>query len=102
MTESVHDLNKALVNRLRGALYDIDPSALRGELRAVFAPDAEIRLAFPFGDLDGPDALCDVVYRPLLAAVPDLERRDFIAMAGECRGAKWVGCGGNYPRGPGA
>ncbi|MCP4427473.1 MAG: ester cyclase, partial [Chloroflexi bacterium] len=77
-------------------MYDIDESVLPGQLRGVFAPECEIHLAFPFEDLAGPDGLFEGAYRGLLTAVPDLERRDFILMAGESGGANWVGCAGNY------
>ncbi|WP_420641521.1 ester cyclase [Candidatus Leptofilum sp.] len=91
----IHQQNKQLIGQLRAALYDIDKGQLKKQLNAVFAPDCEIHLAFPFEDLAGPDGLYDV-YRGLLTAVPDLERRDFIFMAGEANGDNWVGCGGHY------
>lgn len=93
---SVHDQNKVLVKGLRDALYDCDIEKLRDQLHEVFTPDAEIHLAFPFEDLDGPDALFEQVYVPLTQAIPDLERRDFIFMAGQVHGENWVGCGGHY------
>lgn len=96
MTVDIHRHNKQLIGKFRAALYDCDASLLKDQLQEVFAPDCRIRLAFPFEDLDGPDALYERAYRPLLAAVPDLERRDFILMAGEANGDNWVGCGGHY------
>ena len=96
MSSDIHQHNKQLVGKLRSALYDIDEAALQDELRGVFAPDAEIHLAFPFEDLDGPDGLYEQAYRPLLAAIPDLERRDFLLMAGSANETNWVGCGGHY------
>lgn len=87
---------KALVNDLRAALYDCDPQHLQGQLHEVFASDCLIQLAFPFETLISVDALYQQVYVPLLAAMPDLERRDFIMMAGQSNGATWVGCGGHY------
>lgn len=96
MTESIHNINKRLIGTLRAALYDCDRQQLAGQLGEIFAPDCDVHLAFPFEDLDGLGELLDVAYYPLLAAVPDLERRDFILMAGEVRGQNWVGCGGHY------
>ncbi len=92
----VHQRNKDLIGEYRAALYDCEASALHKKLHNVFAPDCEIHLAHPFEDLDGPDALLEVAFQPLLEAVPDLERRDFIVMSGDCRGSDWVGCGGHY------
>ena len=94
--QDIHAKNKELIGRFRSALYDCDETQLRGQLREIFAPDAVIHLAFPFEDLDGPDGLFDGAYRGLLTAVPDLERRDFIVMAGDSNGHDWVGCGGHY------
>lgn len=55
-----------------------------------------MHLATPFEDLDGADGLYEAAYRPLIAAIPDLERRDFIVMAGADKGEDWVGCAGHY------
>jgi predicted ester cyclase len=62
----------------------------------VFAPDCAIHLAFPFEDLNGPDDLFEQAYKPLLTAIPDLERRDYILMAGQSDEHNWVGCAGFY------
>lgn len=96
MTHSIHNQNKQRIGDFRRALYDVDPTALRGQLRAIFARDCLVQLAHPFETLAGVDGLYDEAYAPLLAAVPDLERRDFIVMAGESNGADWVGCCGHY------
>jgi predicted ester cyclase len=91
-----HQYNKQLIGIFRTALYDFDPSKLKSQLRDIFAVDCDIHLAFPFEDLHGPDELFERAYQPLFTAVPDLERRDFILMAGEANGNNWVGCGGVY------
>ena len=92
----IHQKNKQLIEKFRAAMYDVDESMLPSQLREVFAPDCVVHLAFPFEDLAGPDGLFEEAYRPLLTAVPDLERRDFIMMAGGSAGANWVGCAGHY------
>lgn len=96
MTPDIHQRNKQLIGQFRAALYNCDPLTLPGQLRRLFAPDCDIHLAFPFEDLTGPDALFEQVYRPLLAALPDVERRDFLVMAGEANGDNWVACAGFY------
>ncbi|MEL6403723.1 MAG: ester cyclase [Chloroflexota bacterium] len=93
---SVHDQNKERIQILRDALYNVDRKQLANQLKTVFHPECDVHLAFPFQYLDGVDALLEVAYQPLLNAIPDLERRDFIVMAGESNGANWVGCGGHY------
>ncbi len=104
---SVHDRNKVLIAPLRRALRRGGAEAIREALFSTFAPDAEIRTGHPFGQFSGPEALWQRVYRPLLDAMPDLERRDFIVMAGPRWGdgppGAWVGLGGNFigtPRAP--
>ena len=97
----LHLANKQRLDVFRDALYNLNPDTLKQQLREVFADDCHIQLAFPFTPLSGSDALVDTVYRPLIDAVPDLERRDFILMGGSSQGdgstdEAWVGCGGHY------
>ena len=94
--ENIHNQNKTIVNQLREALYDCDVSKLQKQLNNIFATDAAIHLAFPFEDLAGPDVLFKKVYQPLITAIPDIERRDFIMMAGHSNGGNWVACAGHY------
>ncbi len=78
-------------------MYDFEAEKVRAALHAVCAEDVVFRLAFPFETTTGVDGYFDKVYGPLLRAVPDLERRDHIVMAGpDGDGADWVGCGGFY------
>jgi predicted ester cyclase len=88
--------NKQLIGKFRAALYDCEPSTLKNQFKKVFAPDCEIHFTNPFGGLDGPGELYERVYQPLLQAIPDLERRDFILMAGGVGENNWVGCCGHY------
>lgn len=93
----VHALNKALLTPLRAALYDYQADALQAALKQLFRPDAVVHLATPLEDLDGPEGLYQQAYAPLRQALPDLERRDTIVMAGPSpQGHNWVGCCGYY------
>ena len=96
MPQSIHNHNKTLIGRFRSALYDCDRSSLRAQLNEIFAPDCLVQIANPLETLPGVAGLHELAYEPLLAAVPDLERRDFIVMAGESQGQDWVGCCGHY------
>ncbi len=88
--------NKALVAPIRAAMYDFTESGVRAAIGAAIAADALIHLAHPFGDFTG-DVFYDHAYADLFSAIPDLERRDTIVMAGpDEAGAEWVGCGGYY------
>jgi predicted ester cyclase len=96
MEPDIYQKNKALVSKLRAALYDYENGELEKVLGDVFAKDSKIHLAFPFEDLDGPSGLFEKAYKPLIAALPDLERRDYIVMGGSCETGDWVGCAGYY------
>ena len=92
-----HAANRRLLDPLRAAMYNFEPSAVLAALNSLLADDAVVHLAFPFEDLDGASGWFDEALRPLHAAMPDLERRDYIVMAGvDPHGHNWVGCGGDY------
>lgn len=92
-----HSRHKALIEQMRRAMRDFDEGRVRAALQEVCTPDAVFHHCHPFGDLTGPQAFYDKACAPLLAAWPDLERRDWIVMAGQTpEGADWVGCGGHY------
>lgn len=87
----------SLLAPLRAAQYDFSEAGVRAALIDIVHPGAEIHLCHPFGDISGPEALYDVAYAPLVHAIPDLERRDWIVLQGETEhGGHWVGCGGYY------
>ncbi|MFN4763748.1 ester cyclase [Gillisia sp. Q332] len=97
MSKCIHHKNKQLIQRFRDALYDCDIATLEAQLQTVFAKEAIIRLSFPFETLQDAKALFQTAYLPLLTAIPDLERRDFIFIAGSSeKCGNWVGCGGHY------
>ena len=82
---------------LRLAQYNFDPTVVRNEIEALFNPDATVRLAHPFETLNGPVGLFEDALLPLHRAMPDLERRDTLVMAGRSPlDLDWVGCCGYY------
>ena len=92
-----HRKNQARLSPLRASLYDYDATSVQAALRSVFAPTTAVRLTHPFEDLEGPDGLYNEALAPLAAAWPDIERRDYIAVAGaDAGGLQWVGCAGSY------
>jgi len=92
-----HAANKALLAPLLAAQADFDASAVRTALKQICRKDTLFRMCFPFNDLKDTQSFYDTCYAPLLAAWPNLERRDWIVMAGtDADGANWVGCGGHY------
>ncbi len=91
------DALKAAFAPFRTAAINFSESAVRDALRSLIAPDALLHHCHPFGDLTGPDALYDAAFAPLLAALPDLERRDQILLAGTTpEGQHWIGAMGHY------
>ncbi|MEX0371745.1 MAG: polyketide cyclase, partial [Tateyamaria sp.] len=92
-----HTHHKALFAPLRDVLYDYDVDSLRSVLHSLCSDKVVFRLAFPFESVEGVDAFIAAAFEPLAVALPDLERRDHIVMAGSTpEGADWVGCGGYY------
>lgn len=91
------DALKSCIGPWRRALETATADGARAATTALFAPDATLRLCHPFGDLTGPAALIETAVGPLMTALPDLERRDMIVVAGTTpEGADWVGCMGSY------
>lgn len=88
---------KAKLAFYRATTADFEVTSVRAAISELFAPDAVLRLCHPFGTLNGPDAYFETCLAPLHAAMPDLERRDMILMAGTTpEGQDWVGAMGNY------
>lgn len=89
-------LKQALIP-FQSAARTFENSKTLGELRSLFSADATIHMCHPFGDICGADQYFEVCYMPLASAMPDLERRDMIVIAGTTpEGQAWVGCMGNY------
>lgn len=93
---SIHDDNKRVIGALNHAMYDFEAQSVAALIPQLFAADAKIQLAYPFQTLADLAALYSEVYAPLHAAIPDLEKRTYITMAGHANGADWVGCAGYY------
>lgn len=89
-----------LKNCLRGfweaaATFEID--AVRSVVETSFHPDADIKMCHPIGSLIGGAGFVNAALTPLNYAMPDLERRDMIVLAGTTpEGQHWAGCMGNY------
>jgi len=94
-------LLKACILGFRKAMETFDPVQVGKEIKDLFAQDAAIRMCHPFGE-PTPETFQTECLAPLFAAMPDLERRDMIVMAGTTPedhpngGEHWVGCCGNY------
>jgi len=88
---------KRVFERFRRSALSFDAHETRRELNALFTQSAAVRMCHPFSALSGPDVFFETCYSPLLVAMPDLERRDMIVLAGTTpEGQDWIGCMGNY------
>lgn len=87
---------RSAIQQFSQTLYDFDEVAFKSVTRQLFAPDAVVHLPHPFGSGNGPDFLIECILK-LQASWPDLERRDFIRVAGPTpEGQDWAGAGGHY------
>ena len=95
--EQLHTNHKALLKPLRQALYNFDRVSVLNEFNYVLASDAVVKLSYPFEKLHGAQTFFETAYQPLNNAIPDLERRETIVMAGDSEdGSHWVGMCGYY------
>ena len=86
---------KEVLRGFREGLYDLG-AVSQDLVEGVFAPSAVVRLCFPFETMDV-GGLWEKALGPLAVAWPDLERREYIRIAGrDGDGALWVGTGGQY------
>ena len=74
-----------------------EPGMAGAPERLAEAIAGPVRLAHPFETLEGGAGWWDAALGPLLAAIPDLERRETIRIEGrDAGGALWLGCCGFY------
>ena len=91
------DALKAFFKPYRTAMENFDPDEVRSVMDELFAPDATFKIFHPFGTFSGPEAFLETCLIPLHQAMPDIERRDLILLAGTtAQGLDWIGCMGNY------
>lgn len=91
-----HLNNKRYIQRFNQALYDYEGDQVQQIITELFAEDAVIQLAYPLETLSSREALYHEAFQPLHQAIPDLERRCYILMAGEAAATNWVGTAGYY------
>ena len=94
---AVHLENKKRIVELVRSQYDFEANRVKSKLQNTFAAEAKIQLCFPFETLPDVDTFFETALLSLHKAMPDLERRDTIVMAGETRNkTSWVGCCGYF------
>ena len=88
--------NKRHVRQALCALAEATPANLDKRLAAAYHSDAAWRGSHPLNEMAGVEAIAAKVWRPLLHAFPDLERRDNILIGGQFKGADMVAAIGHY------
>ena len=88
---------KARFAAYQTAAATFEADSVTSAIGTLFSSGAEIKLCQPFGTVQGGAGLFETALAPLHAAMPDLERRDMIVLAGTTpEGQDWIGCMGNY------
>lgn len=88
---------KECLSAFQQATATFDADNVRAVVGETFASDAVLNMCHPFGTLKGPEAYFDNCIGALNVAIPDLERRDMIVLAGTTdEGQYWIGTMGNY------
>lgn len=95
MTDVTAD-NKSRLYEGLATLCDAGEAALETHAAALWSPDAEIRAAHPINEGKGLSFLTETLWRPLMTAFPDLERRDEIVIGGNYEGRDYVAMIGHY------
>ena len=88
--------NKRMVRRVLHHLAEATPANLDKRLTDAYHPEAAWRGSHPLNDMTGVEAIAAKVWRPLLHAFPDLERRDTILIGGKFKGTDMVATVGHY------
>ena len=88
---------KEFLKPLLNSMRSFNEYNVKKSLELLFSDSVNIKMCYPFGILNDLESFFHTAYRPLLSALPDLERRDMILIAGTTpEGNKWVGSMGNY------
>ena len=95
-SESTNLQNKKRVYRTLCDLAAADPASLKDRMSSAYHPDVEWRGAHPLNEMKGMDAVGEDVWRPLMHAFPDLERRDLILVGGTYEECDFVAAMGHY------
>jgi predicted ester cyclase len=96
MENSPHLSNKRRVHEALNTIAESGEQGVEAALVRIYHPDVEWRGSHPWNALRGVQAVAGTVWRPLLQAFPDLERRDAILIGGSYEGRDYVATVGHY------
>ncbi len=92
----IHAPNKQGIHAKLKALCAANDSERESIAASLYADDAMVNAYHPVNDLSGRDAIVDGLWQPLFTALPDVERRDEILLAGEFQGKEIVSAMGHF------
>lgn len=78
------------------ALAEAPPDKLPDRLAALAGPGTQWRAAHPMNEVTGESAAIATIWQPLKQALPDLERRDLLFVAGRYQGKTLIAAMGHY------
>ena len=88
---------KSALAPFRAAAATFEPATVEAALAEIMDEGATCHLCHPFGDVEGPDAFYATCLGPLHHAMPDLERREMILVAGTTpEDQDWAASMGSY------
>jgi predicted ester cyclase len=93
---SGHLENKRRLHAGLARLAEAGPGGAAAALGRLCAPEARWRGSHPLNEAQGVEAIAARIWEPLLAAFPDLERRDLIVAGGGYEGRDYVAAVGHY------
>ena len=91
-----HRENKRRLHEGLARLAEAGPDGVRAALAGLYAEDAAWRGAHPLNEMVGVEAIAATIWEPLLAAMPDLERRDLIVAGGSYQDRDYVAAVGHH------
>ena len=91
-----HLRNKRHIYDSLRALCRAGTDELAERVAAIYTGDAVLSAFHPVNECRGPAEIADELWRPLRTALPDVERRDSILIAGEYRGRASVALLGHF------
>jgi len=96
VSDNVHEANKRSIHARLNALCDGGSAELEATAARLYADDATVNAFHPVNDLAGRGQIVESLWRPLLNAFPDAERREEILIAGEYEGRNMVAVMGHF------
>jgi predicted ester cyclase len=90
VNSDIHEANKRSIHSQLNALCDGGIDNLSSHAAELYADDATCNAFHPVNDLEGREEIAESLWKPLLHAFPDAERRAEVLIAGDYQGRNMV------------